>query len=107
MTDPETMHLDAKRDALHDMMERLQPEPCGCEWLSECCGARPHEATPDVGKDNQAGICGQCREFTGFELGGTWACIGRDPNYGADADGRGVMLYEWECSCGELASTGG
>ena len=40
--------------------------------------------------------------------GGTWALVGKDPTYGADADGRrGVMLYEWECSCGELASTGG
>ena len=39
------------------------------EWFSACCGAPPHESTPDVGEDNQAGICGQCREHCGFERG--------------------------------------
>ncbi len=38
------------------------------EWLSLCCGAPPHEATPDVGSDNTAGICAGCRDWTGFEL---------------------------------------
>lgn len=37
------------------------------EWLSQCCGAPPHELTPNVGEDNPAGICGQCKEHTGFE----------------------------------------
>ena len=37
-----------------------------------------------------------------------WKCIGTDPNYGADADGRrGVMLREWECrNCGNIEVTG-
>lgn len=46
---------------------RLLEEAEEPEWLSECCGAPPHEATPDVGSDNPAGICAQCREHTGFE----------------------------------------
>ena len=43
----------------------------GCydlEWLSACCGATPHESTPDIDEDNQAGICSQCGKHTGFEL---------------------------------------
>lgn len=37
-----------------------------------------------------------------------WKCIGSDPNYGADADGRrGVMEREWECrNCGNVETTG-
>jgi len=33
-----------------------------------------------------------------------WRCIGRDPSYGADADGRrGTLLLEWECNfCGNV-----
>ena len=38
------------------------------EWLSECCGAPPHETSPDVDGDEKTGICGSCREHTGFEL---------------------------------------
>ncbi len=37
------------------------------ELLSVCCGAPPHEGTPDVSSDDPAGICGACLEFTGFE----------------------------------------
>lgn len=37
--------------------------------------------------------------------GGRWECIGRDPAYGADADGRrGIMLREWKCECGRTVS---
>lgn len=37
------------------------------EWRSMCCGAPPWEYS-DVGSDNLAGICGDCRDNTGFEL---------------------------------------
>ena len=37
------------------------------EWLSGCCGAAPHESTPDVSEDDKVGICGSCRGHTGFE----------------------------------------
>ncbi len=40
------------------------------EWVSQCCGAPPHESS-DVGEDNPAGICGQCQDHTGFELEAT------------------------------------
>jgi hypothetical protein len=34
-----------------------------------------------------------------------WTCIGVDPAYGADADGRrGIRLTEYECTCGNLIS---
>lgn len=46
----------------HPIGARTEPE-----WLSQCCGAPPSRATPDVGEDNPAGICGQCRENTVFE----------------------------------------
>lgn len=43
--------------------------------------------------------CGKC----GSEFG--WTCIGVDPQYGADADGRrGTRLVEYECECGNLIS---
>ncbi len=48
------------QDTVHDS---------GMVYRSECCGASPHEASPDVGSDNLAGICGQCLDGTGFELG--------------------------------------
>ena len=36
-----------------------------------------------------------------------WTCIGTDPNWGADADGRrGVMHREWQCRCGNVQATG-
>ena len=59
------------------------------EWLSTCCGAPPGRAAPDVGEDNQAGICSQCREHTGFERGkdgshGLNDIDPDDPCYGAD-----------------------
>lgn len=38
------------------------------EWVSVCCGAPPHEASPDIDESDPAGICGQCQDFTGFEL---------------------------------------
>lgn len=34
--------------------------------LSECCGALPHESTPDVGADNPAGVCSKCRKHAEF-----------------------------------------
>ena len=37
------------------------------DLLSVCCGAAPHESTPDVSSDDPAGVCGACLEFTGFE----------------------------------------
>ena len=41
--------------------------------------------------------CSQC----GTGSSRSWACIGTDPAYGADADGRrGMMAREWECDCG-------
>lgn len=52
----------------HIMSQAILPRDCEDEeWLSTCCGAPPSRATPDVGEDNPAGICGQCREHTGFE----------------------------------------
>ena len=41
-------------------------------------------------------------ERCGCSESATWKCVGRDSNYGADADGRRGCLYlEWECSeCG-------
>lgn len=61
-----------QKDALdrHIMGQAILPSDCEDEeWLSTCCGAPPSRATPDVGEDNPVGICGQCREHTGFERG--------------------------------------
>lgn len=85
-----------------DKIEALKPGPCGCTWLSECCGAPPHMATPDVAADSPAGICSQCRDNTGFEPEETaWKYKGQTL-FGADADGnRGVPLLHFECpECG-------
>ena len=62
--------LPHEKDALdrHIMGQADMPADCEDEeWLSDCCGAPPHQATPDVGEDNPMGICGQCREHCGFE----------------------------------------
>lgn len=43
--------------------------------------------------------CSQC----GVGDSDAWTCIGTDPAYGADADGRrGMMAREWECRCGNV-----
>ncbi|KKN32721.1 hypothetical protein LCGC14_0811070 [marine sediment metagenome] len=97
MSDAESIQEDAKRERY---LEHIVPEPCGCVLLSECCSALPHEASPDVSKDNPAGICGACRDNVGFESSDeqTWVQIGSD-TYGADADGRrGVPLRTFRCT---------
>lgn len=38
------------------------------EWLSQCCGKPPSEATPDIDYGNDVGVCAQCLDWTGFEL---------------------------------------
>ena len=104
MSTAEDIRQDAKRDAVYVALEREAPEPCGCQWLSECCGAGPHAASPDVDTGTQAGICGQCQNHTGFEKSdeNTWKLISTGV-YGDDADGnRGVPLKAWECrECGQ------
>ena len=84
-----------------DMLCPYIPEPCGCVYLSDCCGAshvRP------VLKGASAGLCASCFEFTGFSPSyeDTWKFLGTTL-YGDDADGnRGVPLREWVCTeCGE------
>ena len=89
-------------------MRKPYKEGCHGVWLSECCGAE--SIASDVAEDNRAGICGGCKDFTGFEPGEhDRRCIGTDPAYGADADGnRGIILRDWECrECGELTSITG
>lgn len=57
----------------HTAIRDHQFEP---EWRSQCCGAPPHEASPDVGADNPVGLCGKCRENTGFERADHRGCDG-------------------------------
>ena len=99
MSDAESRWEDAKRERYEEQLETVLPEPCGCEMLSECCGASAHEATPDVSKDNAAGVCGACREHTSFEPSDeqTWVQIDSSM-YGDDADGnRGVSMRVFQC----------
>ncbi len=94
------------RDASHTLCPYI-PEPCGCQGLSECCGAPPigPEAGPWVPptKDSPVGVCGQYHEHVGFEMSdeNTWKFLGTTL-YGDDADGnRGVPLRAWVCTvCG-------
>ena len=103
MSTPEDIRQDARRDAICDALEREAPEPCGCLFLSHCCGAPPGFGS-DVADDSLAGICAQCRDFAAFEPSeqNTWKLTGTTI-YGDDADGnRGVPLKAWECrECGQ------
>ena len=85
-------------------VEREAPEPCGCQWLSECCGAGPARDAPIVNTGTQIGLCGRCRNFVGFEKSdeNTWKLTGTSV-YGDNADGNfGVPLKTWECrECGQ------
>lgn len=104
MSTLEDIRQDGKREDAEDKREREAPEPCGCQWLSECCGAAPHAASPDVDTGTQAGICGHCQDHTAFEKSkeNTLKLIYTGV-YGDDADGnRGVPLKAWECrECGQ------
>ena len=74
------------------------PEPCGCVWVSDCCGAEDVMIPPT--KDNPVGICAGCLDHAGFSPSyeDTWKYLGRI-TYGDDADGnRGVPLRTWECT---------
>ena len=78
------------------------PEPCGCVWVSDCCGVG--DMMGDVGKDNPVGLCTGCLDHAGFERSeeDTWKFLGTTL-YGDDVDGnRGVPLRTWECTeCGQ------
>lgn len=47
-------------------LDRARASP---EWLSQCCGATPHESTDIVAPTTSTpiGVCGKCREHTAFE----------------------------------------
>ncbi len=64
MSDAESRYEDAKRERYEEKQEAVIPEPCGCEFLSGCCGRLPSEATPDVGKDSLTGICDGCNDHS-------------------------------------------
>ena len=97
MSTPEEIREDAKRDAIYDARERDAPAPCGCLFLSECCGASLVAAT-------LTGFCPECHDHATFEPSeeNTWKFLGTTL-YGDDADGnRGVPLRAWECiMCGQ------
>lgn len=100
MSDYESRYEDAKRERYEEQQEAILPDPCGCEFLSECCGIAPGEASPDVSKDNLAGICGGCREHTAFEPSQeqTWVQT-YSGIYGDDADGnQGALMRMFECT---------
>ena len=103
MSTPEDIREDGRREDAEERFERESPEPCGCQWLSECCGVAPHTAAPDISEYNSAGICAQCCHYVSFEKSdeNTWKFRGASV-YGDDADGnRGVPLKAYECrECG-------
>ena len=81
-----------------DFLCGLTPDPCGCVWLSECCGGG--DVMMDVAADNTVGMCTKCLDHAGFERSeeDTWKYLGRT-TYGDDADGRrGRLLYTFECT---------
>lgn len=106
MSTAEDIRADGKREDYKTKMERMMPEPCGCQWLSECCGAAPVGAfsDPTLMADAPVGTCSRCLDSIGFEKSDekTWEFRGKDV-YGDDADGnRGVPMTLWECSaCGD------
>ncbi len=74
------------------------PEPCGCQWVSECCGVPPGLRSNAATASN-VGICPRCGDHVSFEKSdeNTWKFLGTTL-YGDDADGnRGVPLRAWEC----------
>ncbi len=104
MSTLEDIRQDGKREDAEDKLEREAPEPCGCQWLSECCGDAPDAGSPDLEKDNSVGICGTCHGPVTFEPSkeNTWKLTSTGV-YGDDADGnRGVPLKAWTCrECGQ------
>ena len=81
-----------------DFLCSVTPEPCGCVYLSDCCGAG--DVMGDVAKDDPDGICAGCLDHAGFSPSyeDTWTLVDRTI-YGDDADGRrGVPLFTFECS---------
>ncbi|KKK85006.1 hypothetical protein LCGC14_2777600 [marine sediment metagenome] len=102
MSSNEEIREDAKRDAAYEEAKHQAPEPCGCQWVSECCG-EPPGLRSDAATASHVGTCPRCKDHVGFERSdkNTWKYLGTTL-YGDDADGnRGVLLRTYECrACG-------
>jgi hypothetical protein len=74
------------------------------DHLSDIRQDGKRDAVQDAIDDAKPDECVEC----GTKDSAAWTCIGTDPAYGADADGRrGVMLREWECRCGYIEAVTG
>ena len=115
MSTPEEIRYDGQQEDREEALEREAPEPCGCLFLSECCGAPPgYGGRAGVGGPFVAatltGFCPKCHDYATFAPSeeNTWKFVGAYV-YGDNADGNfGVPLKAWECrECGnEVEVTG-